>query len=356
MVRPPLKTQRKLERLKGLLQGRRAMLIVLQDFPDPDAIAAGAALRALANSLADLPCSLAHAGVIVRSENKALVEYLDLNLRPLPELDLSRFDLIALVDTQPGTGNNSLPSETPVHLVLDHHPFRRASRSALFTDVRSRYGATSTLLAEYLVAAGVPIEPPLATALVYGILSDTQNLARQTTRRDVEAYLTLYPLANRHILAEIQRHSLPAAYFALLVRGLLNARRFGHCLVASLGQTENPDMIAELADLLLRVENTEWALSTGIYRDRLLLSLRATDPEVAAGRLIRRIIGTYGTGGGHECFAGGQIALASLTPRERRSLDQVLLRRFLQLTGGANHAPVPLVPPETHDTGPAPSS
>ncbi len=353
-MRPPLKTQRKFERLRTLLQGRKGMLIVLQDFPDPDAIAAGAALRALANTLANLPCSLAHGGVIVRAENKALVDYLDLNLRPLRELDLSRFDLIALVDTQPGTGNNSLPPLTQPHIVLDHHPFRRASRSALYTDVRSQYGATSTLLTEYLAAGSVSIEPPLATALVYGILSDTQNLSRQTTRRDVEAYLTLYPLANRHMLAEIQRHPLPAAWFALLVRGIFSAQRFGPRVVASLGQTENPDMIAELADLLLRVENTAWALSMGIYGNRLLLSLRAIDPDAPAGRVIRHIIGKYGTGGGHECFAGGQIPLDSLTPRERHSLDHVLLRRFLHATGPGDIPPTPLVSPDALSPSPLP--
>ncbi len=339
------KTFLKVERLLALLRGKSSMLIVMQDYPDPDAIAAATALRTLANTRADVQCSIAHGGVVGRAENRALVDYLDLNLRPIRDLDLERFDLIAMVDTQPGTGNNSLPHGIIPHIVIDHHPIRQATRAAEFTDVRGRYGATCTILYEYLLAARITPETALATALVYGIRSDTQELGGETTRADIEAYSELYPLANRRMLEEITSRRVPAAYFRLLMQGIANAQLFGARILSDLGKTDNPDMIGEIADLLLRLEGVTWALCYGRFEDRMLLSLRTSDSEANAGRIIRAIIGKYGTGGGHNALAGAQIDLTALTEREHHFRELVLIRRFLSLTGSRDVSPKPLVPP-----------
>jgi nanoRNase/pAp phosphatase (c-di-AMP/oligoRNAs hydrolase) len=339
------KTVQKVERLLALLRGKTSMLIVMQDYPDPDAIAAGTALRELANSKAEVQCSFAHGGTVGRAENRALVDYLALNLRPIRDLDIARFDLVAMVDTQPGTGNNSLPLAVIPHIVIDHHPIRLATRRAEFTDVRGRYGATSTILYEYLMAAKVDIAAPLATALVYGIRSDTQDLGGESTRPDIEAYSALYPVANRRMLEEIKSKRVPGAYFELLMRGISGALVYGSRIVTNIGETDNPDMIGEIADLLLRREGIDWTLCYGRFQGRMLLSLRTSDPLANAGRIMRAIVGKYGTGGGHNALAGAQIELASLTEREHHFRELVLLRRFLSLTGPKGLQPAPLVAP-----------
>jgi nanoRNase/pAp phosphatase (c-di-AMP/oligoRNAs hydrolase) len=339
------KTAKKVDRLLALLKGKSSMLIVMQDYPDPDAIAAGTALRELANAKAEVQCSFAHAGTVGRVENRALVEYLDLNLRSIRDLDIDRFDLVAMVDTQPGTGNNSLPHGVIPHIVIDHHPIRHATRGAEFTDVRSRYGATSTILYEYLVAAGIDIGAPLATALVYGIRSDTQDLGNETIRPDIEAFSALFPIANRRMLEEITSRRVPVAYFQLLIRGISGAQVYGPCIVSNLGETDNPDMIGEIADLLLRREGIAWTLCYGRFNGRMLLSLRTSDPAANAGRIMRAIVGKYGTGGGHNALAGAQIDLTSLTPREHHFRELVLLRRYLSLTGAKGVPPEPLIQP-----------
>ena len=81
------RTAKKLTRLRDLVKGKKSLLIVMQDHPDPDAVAAASALRFLANQKFDLTCSLVHGGRIGRAENRALVRYLDLNLRPVSEID-----------------------------------------------------------------------------------------------------------------------------------------------------------------------------------------------------------------------------------------------------------------------------
>ena len=176
------KTGSKLQKLTELFTGKAYLLVVMQDTPDPDSLAAAVALRRLAKSLANLQCSLAYGGTVGRGENRALVKYLGLNLRPCDEIDYEKYDLVAMVDTQPGTGNNSLPETVTPNIVIDHHPIRRQTRTAAFTDVRSGYGAASTILVEYLIEAGITPDTPLATALLYGIRSDTQDLGREASR------------------------------------------------------------------------------------------------------------------------------------------------------------------------------
>ena len=145
----------KVRRLLETLSDRRSLLIVMQDNPDPDSIASAASLRRIANQLGDVTCSIAYGGKIGRGENRALADYLGLNFRPIDQVDPKKFDAIALVATQPGTGNNSLPDDVRAHIVLDHHPLRPGTRSVPFTDVRSRYGALSSILVEYLREADI---------------------------------------------------------------------------------------------------------------------------------------------------------------------------------------------------------
>lgn len=327
------RTAQKVDRLLALLEGRSSALIVMQDYPDPDAIAAAAAFKELANAKSSVQCSLVHGGIVGRAENRALVQYLGLNLRGFEDVDATRFDLVVMVDTQPGTGNNSLAASVIPHVVIDHHPIRRLTRRADMTDVRGKYGAASTILFEYLACLNIVPEPPLATALAYGIRSDTQDLGRETTQSDIHAYLALYHLSNKRMLREIRQWPVPKAYFQMLALGLANARVFGPCVVTGLGDIDNPDMIGEIADMLLRKEGAVWSLCYGYSAGKILMSLRTSDADANAGRIMHRVAGRRGTGGGHGSFAGGQIPLRNVSQWERRQIEATILRRFLRVTG-----------------------
>jgi len=327
------KTKLRVRKLAELFRGKSNLLIVMQDNPDPDSIASAVGLRKLANSLGDLQCSIAHGGTVGRGENRALVRYLGLNLHHCDEIEFDKFDLIAMVDTQPGTGNNSLPQGIVPDIVFDHHPLRDITRSSEFFDVRRRYGATATILLEYIVEAGIIPDTSLATALLYAIRSDTQDLGREAGRADVEAIGFLFPIANKRMLGEIQRGSVEKAYFRMLAEGLENARMYGNCIVTTLGDTENPDMIGEVADLLLREDDTNWTLCTGFYQNKLLLSVRTSAQDMGADRVVQRIVAGRGTGGGHQTYAGGQVPLKKDTRSERENLERVIRQKFLKAVG-----------------------
>jgi nanoRNase/pAp phosphatase (c-di-AMP/oligoRNAs hydrolase) len=325
----------RLERLSAVLAGARSMLIIVQNTPDPDAIAAAAALRELANERHEIACSVAHSGAVLRAENLALIRHLGLNTRALSELDLERFDRLAMVDAQPGAGNVTFDAMVRLDVVIDHHPIRREPRSARFTDVRSRYGAPSTILYEYLKAAGIEVPTPVATAMVYGIRSDTQDLGRESTKADLEAFLDLYPLANARTLGRIVRAPLPRSYFSKLRIALDQAKVHGARVVSFLGPLDSPEMVAEAADFLLRTENVEWSMCLAVVDDWLHLSLRTISREGHAGHVARNLGGRRGFGGGHQALAAAQIPLAGANNRQAqtRALVRSLTRRFLKATG-----------------------
>lgn len=130
------KTDTKAETLVSLLKKSQSVLIVMQDNPDPDSIAAALGLRKIANSQSEAQCTITYGGAIGRAENKALVKYLSVNIRPFQEINPTRFDLFCMVDTQPGTGNNSLPEDFVPDIVIDHHPIHSETRQCIFTDIR----------------------------------------------------------------------------------------------------------------------------------------------------------------------------------------------------------------------------
>jgi len=333
----------KFNKLCGLFENKKNMLIVLQDNPDPDSISAAVALRKIANSIAEIQCSIAHGGTVGRAENRALVKYLNLNLRDYQQLDLKRFDIIAMVDTQPQTGNNSLPAEYVPDIVIDHHSIRRVTRSCSFIDIRSKYGATCTILLEYMNVAGILPDTAIATAMLYAIKSDTQDLGRDAGRADMDAIIQLYPIANKRMLSEIQRGRVDKNYFKLLSIALRNARICDKAVIADLGDLENPDMIAEIADLLIRLDDIVWSMSYGFVQGKMNISIRTAQDQLPADKVIKKIVAKRGTSGGHFSYAGGQIPLKGSTDHYLGRLEKAIKTKFLAAIGANRNNPEKLV-------------
>jgi nanoRNase/pAp phosphatase (c-di-AMP/oligoRNAs hydrolase) len=121
-----------------------------------------------------------------------MVAALGLEVRTVTPSELEEFDGLALVDVQPPVFGESPPARVlSVDTVIDHHP-ERGGYDAVIRDIRTPYGATSTILTEYVRAAGIEMRPRLATALLYGIKSDTQLLGRETSRYDIRAFAYLH--------------------------------------------------------------------------------------------------------------------------------------------------------------------
>jgi nanoRNase/pAp phosphatase (c-di-AMP/oligoRNAs hydrolase) len=334
----------RLRRLLKTLEGKGRVLILSHDYPDPDAIASALALKGLLERrVRGCKVDMGFGGIIGRAENRAMVRALKAELISLTELSLDAYPAIALVDTQPRTGNNSLPAGVRPTVVIDHHPLRRETRHVRFHDVRTRFGATATMLYEYLRVARFRLDADLATALFYGIRAETQALTREASRADREAYVALLPLVDFRRLSEIEHAGVSREYFGGMGAALAGTTLYGDVAVVSLGEISNPDFCAEFCDMILRLESTRWALCVGRRNGILYLSLRTRERKGHAGRIIARIVGREGRAGGHGMMAGGIAFVERFPLATYEGALAEITRRYLEETDAAGREPAPLL-------------
>jgi nanoRNase/pAp phosphatase (c-di-AMP/oligoRNAs hydrolase) len=223
-----------------------------------------------------------------------------------------------------------LPLEAGVDIVIDRHDWCQETAAARFSDVRPELGATSTILTGYLQAAGVEPAAPLATALFYGIKTNTMGLARNASPADAAAYIYLRPKIEVEALAQIERAQVPADYFRSFDTALREARVHDGLVISYLGVMSYPDLAAEIADVLLRLEESHWVICLGVHHDVLFISVRARGLGGGAGQLVQAIVEIEGTAGGHRTMAGGQVPLLG---RNAEQVVHEISRRALQALG-----------------------
>ena len=306
-------------------------LVLTHDNPDPDAIASAATLGRILRNGFKQKVTLAYGGIVGRAENRELVRVLGVKLSHVRHLSARSYQRFALVDAQPFTGNSQVPDGVTPDLVFDHHPERQPVPEVPFSDIRPSYGATATVLAEYLEVSGLPLPGSLATAIVYAIRSETQEFGREYTKADKAVYDRLLPAVDRRDLARIQNARLPLSYFRNLHEALENLETVDTLIVSHLGVLDQPDIVPEVADLLLRMEGKTWSLSTGRFADRIYLSIRTTNSRADAGGLMRRLVGRRGKGGGHGMVAGGWIPVDRAPGGDPVALQKVLARRLARI-------------------------
>jgi len=324
-------------RLVKLLSEKGRLLspltILTHDHPDPDALASAWALALLAHAVGKIRTRIVYGGMIGRAENRMMAERLLVPARPLRKGELAVVPHLALVDTQPPFKNNRCPPRRIPDLILDHHP-RHADTQSGMALIDEGVGATTTILVEALVASGVRIPGRLATAIVYGIGSETQNLGREASSRDMEAYQTVWPKANMKTLWRISYPQRSEQFFMTLAHAVREAFVAGRVVGVNLGEVNTPDRVAQMADFLLTLEKMQWSIVTARYSGRLHVSLRANDPGAGAGRLLKRLLGGGNRGGGHGMIAGGSLEIGAHAPQSAwRAAEEKIIIEFLAHQG-----------------------
>ena len=180
--------------LKKRANGGRAAILT-HDNPDPDSLAAALGLRTLFER-SGIPATITIGGIIGRAENRAMVRELKIDLVPIEKLDWKAHTVVAMVDTQPGTGNNSLPQGRNADVVIDHHPPRSDLGAVPWLDIRTEMGATATIVYGYLEERKIAIDPMLATAFLYALKSETRDLGRESGPDERDAYVELSKVAD----------------------------------------------------------------------------------------------------------------------------------------------------------------
>jgi nanoRNase/pAp phosphatase (c-di-AMP/oligoRNAs hydrolase) len=324
-------------RLLKALAGRRRILLTTHMHPDPDAIGACLAMRALlrASLPRDVEVSISIKGPIAGGVNAAFTRLaVPLDFTAWDDARLkSHYDAIVLLDVQPQFAYSPIPADVPVMAVIDHHRARGRPPKLPFRDIRPDVGSTTSILFSYLMERSIDIDSTLGAMLLYAIESDLAGAAGQPDELDNVAVSNLTLCADPRLLYRMRYASLPRDYYLAFARGINEALYHESLITTFIGDVTMPEMPAIVADFLLRLENVQWVLVAGVSGDRLVLSLRTNAPKQSAGEAMRKLIRQHGEGGGHRTKAGGFAKLENGSPTEIDRLRKLFRKRLLKIAG-----------------------
>lgn len=292
-------------RLLRLFSREDRLLIVIN--PDPDAMASAMALkRILWRQVA--ATTIAHVEKITRPDNLAMVRLVNLDMVPITEVNHALFSRYAIVDSQPN--HHERFQRINYDVVIDHHP--DSGVKARFVDIRPQYGATSTMMTEYLRAAKVKPSAKLATALFYGIKTDTMNFQRKALIEDVDAFQFLYRYVNVNMAQRIEQAEMTRDFLKYYQVALEGMRVRRGRIYAHVGPLRNADICVSIADFFMKIHDIAWAVVSGTYRGNLIIVVRNDGVRKDGGKLLGKAFGHLGSAGGHKTMARAEIPLQNL--------------------------------------------
>ncbi len=319
-----------MEKLLSLIEKDKPLSIIVHNNPDPDSLASAMGLKVLLKKKGCKKVRIYYDGLVGRAENQAMIRILKIPLSRTKNMTFVKGRQFILVDCQPYTGNVTLPKgEVPV-AAIDHHPLSRKTSRAPYQDIRPDYGACSTIIYEYYNILGIPFPRDVATALFHAISSETQSLGREGSQADEKAYLDLLPQISFSQLSKIQFPAISKEFIYHLSDVLVNTFYYKNFIGVILDQLPYPDFVAEMADFLLRIKNITWSVCLGTYGNLLYISVRTTNVDANASRVIKKIIPKYGTAGGHDMIAGAQVKIDRRRKKNIGAVKKEIVKKMLR--------------------------
>lgn len=320
--------------------------VLMHENPDPDAMASALGIERLA-SIVNTEVELVYPGEIRHHENRAFRAVLDVTFDSLSHADEIKGDTILLVDHHEPRGFLDAEEITP-NIVIDHHAATQVGEikeEAEFWHVESDIGACATVITEFFNQQDISlttldgkesnsISETLATALFYGIMSDTKDLTQGVTNRDYRAAMALYDGANRDSLHRISSPKIDANALETRARAIMSRDVRGAFAVSDVGNADNPDAIPQAADELVQLEGVSAVLVFGTCEESIRMSGRAYDDRVHMGEVIRTAMEDIpkASAGGHSEMGGGFIPKAVFDYSEVARED--LVERFFDAMNG----------------------
>lgn len=295
----------KVKHFLSLVNRNSRVLVVIN--ADPDAIASAMAVKRLLWRKVSEVC-ITYFNQISRPDNLTMIDCTEPGMVKLETIDRSSFDFFVLVDSQP---DHSVHFEDfSFDVIIDHHPL--TCSKAGFADIRSDYGACSTILTEYLKSKKVKPSAKLAAAMMLGIKTDTSNFTRQSTARDIRAFQYLYKFADMNIVTKVEKAVLTQEDLDFLQKAIRNRKVFDNRIFYHAGNITKPDELVVVADFFLTLAQVNWSIISGVVDDNLIIILRNDGLRKGAGNTAKEAFGNFGSAGGHKTMARAELELKKI--------------------------------------------
>jgi len=266
---------------------------------------------------------------IKRADNLAFIKFLEVDQKHIRYLKRSDITKWALVDSQPH--HHKLLKGTQYNIIIDHHPVTDPVR-ADFLDILEDYGANASIMTEYLKAGKITPSPRLATALFYGIKTDTHNFVNTSIRNDMESFKYLYRFTNLSILRKIESSEMTRGMLAKYRLAMERLVLFSDIAFVHMEKVDNPDTLVLIADFFMKIAEIQWSIVSGVYNKTLIVILRNASFDGDAGKTARKLFGPWkGSAGGHKNAARAEIPLENILddPEDASGLGTIV-KKILQ--------------------------
>lgn len=291
---------------------------------DPDSMSSALALKRLFWRKVK-QADIYHINPIKRADNLALIKLLKINQQPIGRLKPETFTKWALLDSQPHHDEHF--QKFRFDIIIDHHPIDSRSEAA-FMDINEEYGANATIMTEYLRASKIRPSPSLATALFYGIKTDTDNFARVSIPNDINAFRYLYPFVNTNMIKKIESSEISKRTLSGFRTAIDNLIFIKDIAYIHMGRVKDPDLLVIIADFFLKMAEATWAIVTGIYGKHLIVIFRNVGFRLDAGKTAQKLFSSWGSAGGHKNAARAEISIQRL--EKETSIQEGELGQFVQ--------------------------
>ncbi len=292
--------------LSTLSRGDRWCIVITAD---PDALGSAMALkRLMSRKVKDV--TIASTNHITRPDNLAMLRYLRIPLVSWKPSMRDEFNCFAIVDSQPH--HHAVFKDLPFSIIVDHHPMPESyCHYADFIDIRPKLGATCTIFCQYLRGLNVRPGKLLATAMLYGIRTDTATFERSGDEADFRAYQWLSKYSDTTLLRRILRSEYLQEWLPLFSLAFSSLRTCKRKALTYVGRVNSPDMLVAIADFFTRVHGLRWVAVSGIFEETLVVIFRG-DGSTNLGSLAFEHFGQEGSAGGHRVMARAEIALDAI--------------------------------------------
>ncbi|MDR2019539.1 MAG: DHH family phosphoesterase [Treponema sp.] len=316
----------KLDRLVAVLRDAPDEIFIQpHNVPDPDAISSSFALYYLLAQRGLQKVKIVYDEEIEKANSLRMLELFQVPMiRAAAAYTLGAEDWAVLVDAQKGNANiTDLPTEEVA--AIDHHEYK-GSQNYRFEDIRPEVGSCSAIMAEYFFENGISPPRAVATALLYGIFMDTDNLTRGTSSLDIDMFYKLYGLANISDIVELRGNEISVEDLNLYAEAFKTVEIYDELGFLRLVGT-NDSLLGAASDIVVSVSGVNIVVAYASREAGIKLSVRSTSPLVKANDLVRCLVKEIGVGGGHDRMAGGFIPRNNLTGN--RSIDTFLKHRAI---------------------------
>jgi len=277
---------------------------------DPDALASAMALkRIMVRRVQNV--GIAQINEISRPDNLEMVQVLRIPTKRLTPNLAAQYDKFAMVDSQPQHSEAFAPYEFSV--VIDHHPLNPESPvAAPYTDIKPEYGSNSSMLTEYLYNLKIKPGKLLATALMYGIKTDTSSFERTFCEKDIRAFQYLSKYGDQNLLKKIYRSEFHLEWLKYFSQAFYKMRQMGQGLYVYMDEVDSPDILVILADFFLRVHGVSWTLVAGQVEDKVVGIFRGDGIKRDMGKMASKLFKNLGNAGGHKSMARAEVPMENL--------------------------------------------